>query len=159
ELGYNYRMSNVCAGIGRGQLKVLAERIAKKKYIFEYYRQHLSVLDGLEMMPVQEYDMPNYWLTCVLLNGEVRPQDVVEALEAENIESRPIWKPMHLQPYYRDCDFITLQDQGSVSEVIFSNGVCLPSDSNMTDGELARVTRVVQGLWRVKLQCDDSSWQ
>jgi dTDP-4-amino-4,6-dideoxygalactose transaminase len=147
ELGYNYRMSNVCAGIGRGQLKVLAERIAKKKYIFEYYRQHLSDLDGLDMMPIQDYDEPNHWLSCVLLSGTVRPIDIIESLEAEGIESRPIWKPMHMQPYYRDCDFITLGEQGSVSDDIFVRGVCLPSDTKMTDGDLVRVVEVIRGLW------------
>ncbi len=147
ELGYNYRMSNVCAGIGRGQLKVLAERIAKKKYIFEYYRQHLSDLDGLDMMPIQDYDEPNHWLSCVLLSGTVRPIDIIESLEAEGIESRPIWKPMHMQPYYRDCDFITLGEQGSVSEDIFVRGVCLPSDTKMTDGDLIRVVEAVKSLW------------
>jgi dTDP-4-amino-4,6-dideoxygalactose transaminase len=147
ELGYNYRMSNVCAGIGRGQLKVLAERIAKKKYIFEYYRQHLSDLDGLDMMPIQDYDEPNHWLSCILLSGTVGPIDIIEALEAENIESRPIWKPMHMQPYYRDCDLITLGEQGSVSEDIFVRGVCLPSDTKMTDGDLIRVVEAVKSLW------------
>ena len=147
ELGYNYRMSNVCAGIGRGQLKVLAERIAKKKYIFEYYRQHLSDLDGLDMMPIQDYDEPNHWLSCILLSGTVGPIDIIEALEAENIESRPIWKPMHMQPYYRDCDLITLGEQGSVSEDIFVRGVCLPSDTKVKDGELIRVVEAVKSLW------------
>lgn len=147
ELGYNYRMSNVCAGIGRGQLKVLAERIAKKKYIFEYYRQHLSDLDGLDMMPIQDYDEPNHWLSCILLSGTVGPIDIIEALEAENIESRPIWKPMHMQPYYRDCDLITLGEQGSVSEDIFVRGVCLPSDTKVKDGDLIRVVEAVKSLW------------
>jgi dTDP-4-amino-4,6-dideoxygalactose transaminase len=147
ELGYNYRLSNVLAGIGRGQLRVLDERIAKKKYIFDYYKEHLSGLEGLEMMPVQDYDEPNYWLSCILLNGNVKPTNIIEALEAENIESRPIWKPMHLQPYYKDCDFITLQEQGSVSEDIFNRGVCLPSDTKMTDEDLERVVGVIRGLW------------
>ncbi len=147
ELGYNYRLSNVLAGIGRGQLRVLDERIAKKKYIFEYYKEHLSGLEGLEMMPIQDYDEPNYWLSCVLLNGHVKPIDIIEALEAENIESRPIWKPMHLQPYYKDCDFITLQEQGIVSEDIFSRGVCLPSDTKMTDEDLERVVTIIRGFW------------
>jgi dTDP-4-amino-4,6-dideoxygalactose transaminase len=147
DLGYNYRLSNVLAGIGRGQLRVLDERIAKKKYIFDYYKEHLSGLEGLEMMPVQDYDEPNYWLSCILLNGNVKPTNIIEALEAENIESRPIWKPMHLQPYYKDCDFITLQEQGSVSEDIFNRGVCLPSDTKMTDEDLERVVTVIRGLW------------
>jgi dTDP-4-amino-4,6-dideoxygalactose transaminase len=147
ELGYNYRMSNVLAGIGRGQLKVLDERVKKKKYIFNYYKQHLSDLEGLEMMPIQDYDEPNYWLSCIVLSGKVKPIDVIEALEAENIESRPIWKPMHMQPYYKDCDFITLQAHGSVSEDIFTRGVCLPSDTKMTDEDLERVVTVIRGLW------------
>ena len=147
ELGYNYRMSNVLAGIGRGQLKVLDERVEKKKYIFNYYKEHLSDLEGLEMMPIQDYDEPNYWLSCIVLSGKVKPIDVIEALEAENIESRPIWKPMHMQPYYKDCDFITLQAHGSVSEDIFTRGVCLPSDTKMTDEDLERVVTVIRGLW------------
>jgi dTDP-4-amino-4,6-dideoxygalactose transaminase len=147
ELGYNYRMSNIVAGIGRGQLKVLEERVAKKKYIFNYYQEHLSDLDGLEMMPIQDYDEPNYWLSCILLDGKVKPLDIIEALEADNIESRPIWKPMHLQPYYEEFDFITLQEQGSVAEDIFNRGVCLPSDTKMTDQDLERVVGVIRGLW------------
>jgi len=150
DLGYNYRLSNVLAGIGRGQLRVLDERIAKKKYIFDYYKEHLSGLEGLEMMPVQDYDEPNYWLSCILLNGNVKPTNIIEALEAENIESRPIWKPMHLQPYYKDCDFITLQEQGSVSEDIFNRGVCLPSDTKMKDDDLERILSVIKGLWSLK---------
>ena len=148
ELGYNYRMSNVLAGIGRGQLKVLDERVEKKKYIFNYYKEHLSDLEGLEMMPIQDYDEPNYWLSCIVLSGKVKPIDVIEALEAENIESRPIWKPMHMQPYYKDCDFITLQAHGSVSEDIFTRGVCLPSDTKMTDEDLDRVCNVIKELWK-----------
>ena len=147
ELGYNYRMSNIVAGIGRGQLKVLEERVAKKKYIFNYYQEHLSDLDGLEMMPIQDYDEPNYWLSCILLDGKVKPLDIIEALEADNIESRPIWKPMHLQPYYEEFDFITLQEQGSIAEDIFNRGVCLPSDTKMTDQDLERVVGVIRGVW------------
>jgi len=147
DLGYNYRMSNVLAGIGRGQLRVLHERIAKKEYIFNYYKEHLSDLDGLEMMPVQDYDEPNCWLSCALLSGTVRPIETIEVLEAENIESRPIWKPMHLQPYYERFDFITLQER-SISEDIFSRGACLPSDTKMTDEDLERVVEVIGRLWR-----------
>ena len=150
ELGFNYRMSNIVAGIGRGQLKVLEERVAKKKYIFNYYKEHLSDLDGLELMPIQDYDEPNYWLSCIQLTGNIRPLDIIEALEANNIESRPIWKPMHLQPYYEQFDFITLQEQGSMAEDIFNNGVCLPSDTKMTNEDLERVVGVMKGLWGEK---------
>jgi dTDP-4-amino-4,6-dideoxygalactose transaminase len=147
ELGYNYRLSNLLAGIGRGQLRVLNERIAKKKYIFNYYKEHLSGLEGLEMMPVQDYDDPNCWLSCIVLNRKVTPTDIIEALETQNIESRPIWKPMHLQPYYQDFDFVTVQERGTMSEDIFNRGVCLPSDTKMTENDVERVVEVIRSLW------------
>ncbi len=143
ELGYNYRMSNIIAGIGRGQLKVLDKRIQKKKYIFEYYKRELEQLDGVKMMPINEWNEPNYWLSCLTLNGKVKPIDIIEALEADNIESRPIWKPMHMQPFYKDCDYIG----GDVSNKIFENGICLPSDTKMTDEDLARVVNTIRKLW------------
>lgn len=143
ELGYNYRMSNVLAGIGRGQLKVLEERIKKKKYIFEFYKRELGNLDGLEFMPINEWNEPNYWLTCITLDGKVRPLDIIEALEERNIESRPIWKPMHLQPFFKKYDYIG----GDVSKFLFENGVCLPSDTKMTDEDLDSVCRIIKRLW------------
>lgn len=99
ELGYNYRMSNIAAGIGRGQLKVLDHRVAKKKYIFKYYQKELCGLPGITFMPINDWNEPNYWLSCITLSGAVRPFDVMGTLEQENIESRPIWKPMHMQPF------------------------------------------------------------
>ena len=143
EIGYNYRMSNVLAGIGRGQLKVLDERIEKKRYIYEFYKRELSNLDGVEMMPINEWNEPNCWLSCITLSGKVRPLDIIELLEKENIESRPIWKPMHMQPVFADYDFI---GEG-VSEQIYVNGVCLPSDTKMTDEDLYRVCDVIKSLW------------
>ena len=143
ELGFNYRMSNVLAGIGRGQLKVLDRRVAKKKYIFEYYRRELGGLDGIEFMPVNDWNEPNYWLSCITLNGKVKPIDIIEALEADNIQSRPLWKPMHLQPFFAGCDYLG----GDVSQKLFQTGVCLPSDTKMTDEDLARVCRIIKGLW------------
>lgn len=147
ELGYNYRMSNVVAGIGRGQLKVLDQRVEKKRYIFDFYKRELGKLPGIKCMPTNEWDEPNCWLSCILLDEQTRPREIIEALEAENIESRPIWKPMHLQPYYEEFDFITLQEQGSIAEDIFNRGVCLPSDTKMTDQDLERVVGVIRGLW------------
>ena len=147
ELGYNYRMSNVVAGIGRGQLKVLDQRVEKKRYIFDFYKRELGKLPGIKCMPTNEWDEPNCWLSCILLDEQTRPREIIEALEAENIESRPIWKPMHLQPYYEEFDFITLQEQGSIAEDIFNRGVCLPSDTKMTDEDLERVVGVIRGLW------------
>ncbi len=143
ELGYNYRMSNVVAGIGRGQLKVLDKRIEKKKFIFEFYRRELGALEGIQFMPINDWNEPNYWLSCITLNRQVKPIDIMEALEKNNIESRPIWKPMHMQPFYRNYDFI---GEG-VSEKIFKNGVCLPSDTKMTDEDLERVCKIIKELW------------
>lgn len=143
ELGYNYRMSNIIAGIGRGQLKVLDKRIQKKKEIFEFYKEQLGELEGVEMMPINDWNGPNYWLSCMTLSGKVRPLDIMLALEAENIETRPIWKPMHLQPYYSNCDFI---GEG-VSDIIYKNGVCLPSDTKMTEDDLFRIISTIKGLW------------
>jgi dTDP-4-amino-4,6-dideoxygalactose transaminase len=143
ELGFNYRMSNVVAGIGRGQLKVLDQRVAKKKYIFEFYERELGGLEGVEMMPINEWNEPNCWLSCMTVTGKVSPLDIMLALETENIESRPIWKPMHLQPFFEKYDFI---GEG-VSEKIFENGVCLPSDTKISDEDLNRIVKIVKGLW------------
>lgn len=143
ELGFNYRMSNIVAGIGRGQLKVLEQRIAKKKYIYEYYKKELGCIEGVHMMPMNEWQDSNCWLSCITLNGKVRPLDIMLALEKENIESRPIWKPMHMQPLYEKYDFI---GEG-VSKELFENGVCLPSDTKMRDGDLERVVSIIKGLF------------
>jgi dTDP-4-amino-4,6-dideoxygalactose transaminase len=143
ELGFNYRMSNVVAGIGRGQLKVLEERVEKKRYIFEFYKRELEALNGVEFMPVNDWDKPNYWLSAMTLSGHVRPIDVMEALEKENIESRPVWKPMHLQPFFEKYDFVGTD----VSVKLFENGVCLPSDTKMMNEDLTRVVNTIKGLW------------
>ena len=143
ELGYNYRMSNIVAGIGRGQLRVLDKRIAKKKYIFDYYKRELNNLEGVDFMPINDWNEPNYWLSVMTLNGKVKPLDIMIKLEEKNIESRPVWKPMHIQPFFAEYDYIG----GNVSERLFENGVCLPSDTKMTDEDLERVCKVIKGLW------------
>lgn len=143
ELGFNYRMSNVLAGIGRGQLKVLDQRVAKKKYIFDFYQKELGELAGVSFMPINDWNEPNYWLSVMTLSGNVRPLDIMEALEKENIESRPVWKPMHLQPFFEEYDYIG----SDVSERLFENGICLPSDTKITDDELARVCTIIKRLW------------
>lgn len=143
ELGFNYRMSNVVAGIGRGQLKILDQRVEKKNYIFEFYKRELGGLDGVEFMPSNDWNEPNYWLSSMTLSGQVRPLDIMEALEKENIESRPVWKPMHMQPFFEKYDFVGTD----VSEKLFENGVCLPSDTKMTQDELERVVKIIKGLW------------
>ncbi|MBR7552542.1 DegT/DnrJ/EryC1/StrS family aminotransferase [Allobacillus sp. GCM10007491] len=143
ELGFNYRMSNVVAGIGRGQLKVLDQRVAKKNYIFDFYKRELGGLEGVEFMPSNDWNEPNYWLSSMTLTGKVRPVDIMKALEKENIESRPVWKPMHMQPFFEKYDFVGTD----VSEKLFENGVCLPSDTKMTDEDLERVVKTIKGLW------------
>lgn len=143
ELGFNYRMSNVVAGIGRGQLKVLDQRVTKKKYIYEYYKRELGNLEGVHMMPMNEWQDSNCWLSCMTLSDKVRPLDIMLALEAENIESRPIWKPMHMQPFFEKYDFI---GEG-VAKELFENGVCLPSDTKMNDADLERIVKIIKGLF------------
>ena len=143
ELGYNYRMSNVLAGIGRGQLRVLNQRVAKKKYIFEHYKKELESLEGINFMPINDWNEPNYWLSVILLNGKVKPIDVMMALEKDNIESRPVWKPMHMQPFFEKYDYIG----GQVGEKLFERGICLPSDTKMTNEDLSRVCGLIKGLW------------
>ncbi|WIV12123.1 aminotransferase class I/II-fold pyridoxal phosphate-dependent enzyme [Proteiniborus sp. MB09-C3] len=144
EIGYNYRMSNIVAGIGRGQLRVLDQRVTKKKYIFDFYKRELEQLDGIRFMPINKWNESNCWLSCVMLSGQVKPLDVMETLEKENIESRPIWKPMHMQPVFEGYDFI---GEG-VSDKIFESGVCLPSDTKMTDEDLSRICNVIKELWK-----------
>lgn len=147
EIGYNYRMSNIVAGIGRGQMKVLDQRIEQKRQIFAYYQEHLGDLEGLSFMPLHENERANCWLSVIQLapDCKVRPLDMIVALEKEDIETRPVWKPMHMQPVFADCDYI---DNGKVGESLFENGVCLPSDTKMTDEDLKRICTIIRGLWK-----------
>ena len=149
EIGYNYRLSNISAGIGRGQLKVLDERIAEKTNIHNTYKEGFKSIKEIQMQPYMQNSKPNFWLSAIILDkdSKVTPLQIIEALEKENIESRPIWKPMQLQPVFADCDFITLNESGSVSEDIFSRGVCLPSDTKMTREEQAKVIELINGLF------------
>lgn len=140
ELGYNYRMSNVLAGIGRGQLRVLNERVEKKRAIYKYYKKSLSDISKISFMPENEWDYSNYWLSCIQLNSSITPDYVMDTLEKENIESRPIWKPMHMQPYFEDCDYIG----SDFAEELFKTGLCLPSDTKMTEADLFRVTNLIR---------------
>ncbi|BCR36101.1 DegT/DnrJ/EryC1/StrS family aminotransferase [Mariniplasma anaerobium] len=144
ELGFNYRMSNVVAGIGRGQLKVLDQRVLKKQYIYNYYKKNLKDIDDIMFMPVNDWNSPNCWLTSVILKGKVRPLDIIEALEKENIESRPIWKPMHIQPFFEKYDYVG----SNVGEYIFNNGLCLPSDTKIKDVQLDEIIEIIKGFWK-----------
>ncbi|MDA9461305.1 4-keto-6-deoxy-N-Acetyl-D-hexosaminyl-(Lipid carrier) aminotransferase [Enterococcus mundtii 3F] len=141
EIGYNYRMSNVAAGIGRGQLKVLQKRIDKKRYIHDFYKKELGHLSAITFMPEHSWDQPNYWLSAILVD-DVDPTKIMDALALENIEARPIWKPMHLQPIFEDFDYIGNRN----AENLFNKGICLPSDTKMTDEDILKVCLVIKGV-------------
>lgn len=148
ELGYNYRMSNIVAGIGRGQVKVLKDRINKKRDIYEYYKRAFSDIDDIEMMPVHnDIENSNCWLSCLILKETslISPLDIILTLEKENIEARNIWKPMHMQPFFSQYDYI---DNGGVSNKLFERGVCLPSDTKMDENDLKRVVKIVRDIWK-----------
>jgi len=144
-IGYNYRMSNLLAAVGRGQLRVLEDRVSRKREIFRYYMSTLGGVPGLSFMPEAGYGCSNRWLTCILINsprfGATR-EDIRLALERENIESRPPWKPMHLQPVFKECRI----RGGPVSEELFERGLCLPSGTALRDADLERIAGVVRNV-------------
>ena len=145
EIGYNYRLSNVLASIGRGQLEVLDQRVAAKRRIFEYYLQFLGDLPGLSFMPEAPWGCASRWLTVITIDPAqfgANREAIRLALEAENIESRPLWKPMHLQPVFASCEHVG----GAVAENLFRDGLCLPSGSSLTEAELARIVAVIRSL-------------
>lgn len=142
ELGYNYRMSNILAGIGRGQLKVLPKRIEKKKQIFNFYQEQFLNSDHIRMMPVNDWEEPNYWLSCIRFSQKGMPEAAIELLANENIEARYVWKPMHLQPYYKQYDFVGT----GVADRLFETGLCLPSDTRLEEEELARVSACINRI-------------
>nr|WP_328754986.1 aminotransferase class V-fold PLP-dependent enzyme [Facklamia lactis] len=144
EIGYNYRMSNIVAGIGRGQLKVLEQRVQQKRYIFQRYVNGLSSIPEIEFVTESNHERANYWLSAILINSTtISPKDVWKALKKENIESRPIWKPMHLQPVFNEFDVIG----GSRSESFYRRGLCLPSDTKMTDEDLDKIIEIIKEVW------------
>lgn len=150
EIGYNYRMSNVCAGIGRGQMIVLKDRIIQKRKIFETYQWALAGISDIKMENICEYGESNYWLSTMFIDKDavVKVEEVIEALEKENIEARPIWKPMHLQPVFEKYKFFKHSDVGiSVAEDAFERGICLPSDTKMTIEEQIRVVSIIRNLF------------
>ena len=146
-LGFNYRLSNLLAALGRAQLAGLDSRIERRERIQARYRRELDGLPGLDFMPVAPYGRPNWWLTCVTIDPEAAGTDreaVRLALEAEDIESRPTWKPMHLQPVFAGNEVLG----GGVCGRIFAHGLCLPTGSALSDADLERVVAVVRGLVR-----------
>lgn len=143
EVGYNYRLSNVLAAIGRGQLHVLADRVAARRRNFDFYQAELGDLPGWELMPEASWGTHSRWLTCATINPAAFGADretVRLALEAENIEARPVWKPMHLQPVFAQHPVFG----GGVAEDLFLRGICLPSGSNLAQEELERVVRAIR---------------
>jgi dTDP-4-amino-4,6-dideoxygalactose transaminase len=141
EVGFNYRMSNVLAGIGRGQLRVLPQRVQQRRAIFERYREALADVPGIAWMPEPVGTVSTRWLTCLTLQGhdaQPRRDAVLRFLERHSIEARPVWKPMHLQPLYAGTPYFA-HSGGDVSAALFDAGVCLPSGSNLTQDQQERV--------------------
>ena len=147
EVGYNYRMSNVCAAIGVGQLEVLTERVTRKREIFNFYKNELSTIKEITFLEELEVSFSNYWLTTILLdkNSTIDREQLRLHLEKDNIESRPLWKPMHLQPVFKDCKSYV----NGISEDLFNRGLCLPSGTAMTTEDLKRIVKKVKELYEV----------
>jgi dTDP-4-amino-4,6-dideoxygalactose transaminase len=147
EVGYNYRMSNVLAAIGRGQLRVLSERVVTKRRIFAKYVEYLSDLPGIGFMPEPDFSFSTRWLTCLTIDPSLAGVDrneVMTALTANRIESRPTWKPMHLQPLYKKQPVVG----GRVSEKLFEQGLCLPSGTALSEGDILRIVGIIRECWK-----------
>lgn len=145
-IGYNYRLSNILAALGRGQLETLDIKVARRREINRFYRSALGSLQGIEFMPEAPYGRSNCWLTCITLDPAASPssnEDIRLALDAANIESRPIWKPMHMQPVFRDCRFVG----NGFGEEVFARGLCLPSGSGLTNQDLGRVAGIFHDVY------------
>jgi dTDP-4-amino-4,6-dideoxygalactose transaminase len=149
EIGYNYRMSNIVAGIGRGQMEVIGERVKARRANFEFFKSNLSGIKGVSFIeePGQKY-FSNRWLTTILIDPEITGTDreqVRLALEKENIETRPLWKPMHRQPVFQGCPAYV----NGVSEALFEKGLCLPSGSNMTEEDKERIMNSLRNIFKI----------
>jgi dTDP-4-amino-4,6-dideoxygalactose transaminase len=151
EIGYNYRMSNILAGVGRGQLQVLQSRVEMRRKIFDEYREKLSDVSVLEWMPEPNWSYSNRWLTTATLsiNSRVSSRDLIKKLAADLIEARPVWKPMHRQPVFSEARYFTAANK-SVSDDLFERGICLPSSSNMSMEQLNRVIDTIKAVLHVK---------
>jgi dTDP-4-amino-4,6-dideoxygalactose transaminase len=146
EIGFNYRMSNICAGIGRGQMLVLDQRVAEKRALHEWYVTQLAQVPGITFLEEPEGFVSNRWLTCILVNpaltNGLSREDIRLAMEKENIEARPLWKPMHLQPVFQGSSYYG----DGLSERLFDQGLCLPSDTNIREEEKNRILAVFKAL-------------
>ncbi len=149
EIGYNYRMSNVCAGIGRGQLEVLDERVKARRANFEWYKNLMSGILGVTFLEEQPDTFSNRWLTTILIDPNqsvgITREDLRLAFEADNIEARPLWKPMHLQPVFKNCPAYI----NGISEKLFTQGLCLPSGSNLSPHDLERISSVIKNVFKI----------
>ncbi|WP_052013159.1 DegT/DnrJ/EryC1/StrS family aminotransferase [Halalkalibacter akibai] len=153
-LGYNYRMSNILAGVGRAQLEVLQDRVEARRKIFSRYSNELGDLPGIQFMPELEKTISNRWLTALTINEEeagITVQKLLENLAEENIEARPVWKPLHMQPLFKQCSYYPHSESGSVSEALFRTGICLPSGSNLTDEDQLRVIDRIKHSIKIKV--------
>ena len=147
EVGYNYRMSNIVAGIGRGQLEVLDDRVQAKRDVFNRYEAALKEYSGISFQPELKNTKSNRWLTALTINPEqigVNRTEIIDALAEENIEARPVWKPMHLQPLFEAYAYYPHEEDFSVSDQLFETGLCLPSGSNMTKEQQEKVIKIIQ---------------
>ena len=148
ELGYNYRMSNLLAAVGRGQLAVLDERVRSKREIFSTYKSALEHIEGFKFMPEASYGISNRWLTTLTINEDVagfNRDKVIKKLEKENIESRPVWKPMHLQPLYKDFEYF-VSEKGDISQMLFNNGLCLPSGTSLSINDQEKIIDIILSI-------------
>lgn len=145
QVGYNYSMSNISAGIGRGQLEVLEKRVQQRREIFSFYRQRLEHIEGLDFLAEPKAAFSNRWLSTVLLPPGFSPEQIINALEEENIESRPLWKPLHLQPLFRHTPYVG----NNLSSDLFARGLCLPSSSSLTEEDLEKVVKSLRHLLEV----------
>lgn len=152
EAGYNYRMSNILAGVGIAQMDVLEERVEQKRRIFQRYKDALSGVDGIHFMPEYQETKSNRWLTTVTIDHDVpiHPSDMIRVLEEKQIEARRVWKPLHQQPLFQDCPFYTAANEMPESELLFQTGLCLPSGTSMTELEQERIIDTLQDILRKK---------
>lgn len=156
HVGYNYRMSNVLAGIGRGQLQVLEQRVQSRQAIFNLYQSSLSQFPELEMMPEAEFGRSTHWLSTMLLHPEktgLRPSQFIQALSQHAIEARHTWKPLHRQRLFQGCEYYPHQEDFSVSDYLFENGVCLPSGSNMKPIDIQRIIETISTMMQTQQVC------
>lgn len=154
HVGFNYRMSNILAGIGRAQLEVLEERVKARRLIFERYYEYLSEIPGINFMPELENTYSNRWLTALTIDENITGVSVsalIESLYHENIEARPVWKPLHMQPLFAEVKYYSHGEEESVSEKLFGNGVCLPSGSNMSEEDQLRVIACIKNRMNIKV--------